>query len=680
MKKILISLVMLCTTAAKVTAVDVATAEALRAAVEADNGADIVLTADIDISTLGKLCETFTGSIQGAYAIVGGTTPLFDKVEGATFRNVTFKDCNVQTLENFSVGAIACEASGSCKFENVCIQNSIVTRTLTESEHLCANEIYVGGLVGSSDGSTFVGCSIDDQTGVYSKVDFLEILANIFAGGLVGYSKNDTYESCVNKGLISSFSYVGGLAGWAEKAQINSCINAGTSFCRSDEYETIFAKYKTKSYNPSTMEYDGQTYSLQAFTMDDIPEVYNGVLHSVGGLFGYIGDGSVMTNCVNLSFHAMGYPIGGLVGGGENSTIDRCCNYGSSKMDGWGKHHRKGGIIGRTVGVTVSNCLNTGTFEFAPQYYSYGSIVGVPDANCKVFNCFSMTASPIAAYSSVDRWDLDGNTSNNNFYLKSDAEYTDMDWERGVTEVLLASGRITYLLNGRTNDKSARVWQQNLGTDKGPVLGNKGIYHSRNVTSTYGTVCLPYSLYSNDDIKYYEFSNETTCEGEVKLHFKYTETVDCGTPVVFSSTIGEHSFLDMQDYSRYPDLDFNLSEEAGNGDWKMHSHPFEKVFEGDEAKTVYYVSDNMIRNAKKTTIAPFRAYFRGQSIDELTAAGAKAIRFVIEDEDGTTTALELVGEDLVLVQNGKTYSVMGTEVGGSYRGIVIRNGKKVLIK
>ncbi len=88
-----------------------------------------------------------------------------------------------------------------------------------------------------------------------------------------------------------------------------------------------------------------------------------------------------------------------------------------------------------------------------------------------------------------------------------------------------------------------------------------------------------------------------------------------------------------------------------------------------------------IRNAKTVTIAPYRAWIGGPRINELTGSSAKAIRIVVEDEDGETTALEFVGEDLVPAQNtGKTYSLMGTEVGEGYRGIVIKNGKKYLRK
>ena len=107
----------------------------------------------------------------------------------------------------------------------------------------------------------------------------------------------------------------------------------------------------------------------------------------------------------------------------------------------------------------------------------------------------------------------------------------------------------------------------------------------------------------------------------------------------------------------------------------------EKVFEGEDAKNIYYVSDGAIRNASKVTIAPFRAYFRGPSIDELTSNGSTPARvsIVIDGEEDETSALELVYDYEHHNENdNRSYTLFGTEAGEGYRGITIRNGKKVL--
>ncbi|MBQ0022569.1 MAG: hypothetical protein KBT29_04950, partial [Prevotellaceae bacterium] len=59
------------------------------------------------------------------------------------------------------------------------------------------------------------------------------------------------------------------------------------------------------------------------------------------------------------------------------------------------------------------------------------------------------------------------------------------------------------------------------------------------------------------------------------------------------------------------------------------------------------------------------------------------VRIVVEDEDGTTSIITPSEWSSLPSREGwggSSYSVMGTEVNNSYRGIVIRNGKKYIRK
>ncbi len=443
--------------------------------------------------------------------------------------------------------------------------------------------------------------------------------------------------------------------------------------------------------------FDGQGHTISGLEVEFDSDTQG------AGLFGTVHNNAIIRNViVDSSCKITNKKVGGAAGivgrfdtnwYWSEALIENCASYASVNA----KRHG-GGILGcistggfnggPSVNFYVENCCNMGTITADDSHSAL--LCGYTKNHGHIRNCWS--AGKLMSSTSTCPFDVtnnemfagyDNNLDIENCYVAG-AEVTGggirpQDGVKSYNPVVLTSGNLTYMLNGNSNDVTKSLsWQQNLGTDACPIPGNKGIYHSRNVTSKYGTVCLPYALKSSDDIKYYDFSNEITNEGEVKLKFVYTETVNPGTPVLFRSANGEQSFID---YTQCATTDFNLSREAGSGDWKIHSHPFEKVFEGDDAKTVYYIAGDKIKNAQKTTIAPFRAYFRGPSIETLTAAGAKSIQIVLEDEDGMTTALELVGEDLVPVQQGvKAYSLMGTEVGGSYRGIVIKNGKKVLIK
>lgn len=64
--------------------------------------------------------------------------------------------------------------------------------------------------------------------------------------------------------------------------------------------------------------------------------------------------------------------------------------------------------------------------------------------------------------------------------------------------------------------------------------------------------------------------------------------------------------------------------------------------------------------------------------------GYANVRFVLEEANGESNVIHLVydGDNDALrnATSSKAYSLMGTEVGEGYRGIVVRNGKKVLVE
>lgn len=463
--------------------------------------------------------------------------------------------------------------------------------------------------------------------------------------------------------------------------------------------------------------FDGKGHTISGLT-------YTSTNNEPAGLFGAVHAGADIRNviigkgskfCGPNQYDKEDAGAGGIVGQVKmgpawkwgNVFIENCGSYADIEV---GRHG--GGILGNVdvdgerVRVYVNNCFSMGAVKATNS--NSALLCGYMKNHGVVRNCWSggkLEGTLDGSLCPYDKINQDGGKAEclvgynsgldiNNCYIVDPDKNVDLWFQESVTlqkgvAIInaedLPNGKFAYKLNGITNDATkSLLWQQNIGKDANPVPGNKGIYHSRNINKEYGTICLPFTLYSNDDIKYYKFSNVTTDEGETKLKFTYTDKVIPGTPTLFyAKATGDHTFIDYVDkYDRnYDEYNFGLSMEVGNGDWKMHSHPFEKVFEGDEAKTVYYVSDKEIRNAKKTTVAPYRAYFRGPSIEKLQSGGYAKVIIVFEDENGEETSIELVGDDFIpVLNNGKTYSLMGTEVGEDYRGIVINNGKKVLRK
>lgn len=352
---------------------------------------------------------------------------------------------------------------------------------------------------------------------------------------------------------------------------------------------------------------------------------------------------------------------GGILGSTDNCTISKCANIGSMNDHG----DKTGGIVGWCkYAATLSDCLSA--FE-SPKDNIKGFIGVVFIEGCKITNCMSTKTAK-------DYEEVSGTTFVvNNVFSRT---------RNNLTDVKLASGEICHALGEN--------WEQNLGTDAYPTpTGNKGVYHTRKVSNQYGTVCLPFPVKSDDKISYYTLNAEKVEGQDIKLVFKYVEENQPGFPVLFRAAEATDAdaenpvdiyFSNAGDaFTRDPKADISVEH------WGIWGTFEQVVFDGSNQlyspKNIYYVSGGEIRNAKKVTIAPYRAWFLGPNIDTLTGNGtnqAKAIRLAIEDADGETTALEFVGNDLKPVQNGKSYSIMGTEVGENYRGIVIRNGKKMI--
>lgn len=546
---------------------------------------------------------------------------LLGDADGCTFTNIEVNHCESTTHDDYTGGVVGFSANST--FTDVTVKKSIIRNY----EEAC------GGVSGGSRYSTYTRCKTDDETNVRSDGDSMFA----YAGGITGVANNDNFIDCINYALISvDMPYGGGIVGKADNnTLIQGCVNVGMIISATfDNITTLFDEYKTGMLDlPKT--YGGTTYMVRVFPAIRLRD-------KIGYNSG----------------------IGGIVGLIVNSTVSQCINYGQecSKDNESSPKHLTGGIVGTSMGTSeVRDCL----VDFVPFCSSSYAIVGDINvsgmsSNLKIINCLSL----------VDTKDTSNGEHINYHTVRN------LSWATVVNADDLLSGKYVASLGDN--------WQQHIGVDNHPFPGNNGLSYSRNlVGKDYGTVCLPFTVKSlngngRNEREYYTFKevkNET--DGSISLCFKYVDELPAGTPAIFHAVVnGTYDF---------ECIDFNYQFEPQpvvGTEWTFDGTYEQKVFDGDDAKSIYYLDGSMnntaIKNARKTTVAPYRAFFRGPSIDSFSSAGAKAIRFVIENEDGTTTALKCVGDDLVPVQNGKAYTLMGTEAPKGYKGIVIRNGKKVV--
>lgn len=108
--------------------------------------------------------------------------------------------------------------------------------------------------------------------------------------------------------------------------------------------------------------------------------------HDIGGIVGNASYSSII-DCQNYGNVDGCYWVGGIVGGTSGNTIvSGCQNHGRVNYNGGYLSEFIGGIVGKAVSSSISQCKNTGRVD---GYYTGGGIVG--DASwCTVSHCLNL--------------------------------------------------------------------------------------------------------------------------------------------------------------------------------------------------------------------------------------------------------------------------------------------------
>ncbi len=186
---------------------------------------------------------------------------------------------------------------------------------------------YVGGLVGYNYYSTISNC--------YATVT---VTGSAQVGGLVGKNGWDcTVSNCYSTGNMSGVSYVGGLVGtnYGYATMVLNCYATGTiSGC--ERVGGLVGR------NEGTVANCNATSNV------------SGDWYVVGGLVGFNGEYSSVSNCYATGIVSGGGTVGGLVGWNWSGTILKCYATGGVTGD-----YEVGGLVGDNH-ATVSNCNATG--------------------------------------------------------------------------------------------------------------------------------------------------------------------------------------------------------------------------------------------------------------------------------------------------------------------------------
>lgn len=437
--------------------------------------------------------------------------------------------------------------------------------------------------------------------------------------------------------------------------------------------------------------FDGQGHTIKGLTYksDERP----------AGLFGCVTTNAEIRNVIigdGSEFRNSNEGAGAIVGRVHydwtcgNVIIEDCGSYANVS----GKKHA-GGILGRVstgdesdgVKVYINKCFSSGIITADDG--NSGLISGYMKNHGYVSNCWSnaqlrigdgYTTWPYGCERGINEcfvgYDKDLNI-NNCFITDPDKKvdrYTEKELQSGVTTVTsaeVANGMLTYKLNGGNKTSESHIWQQNLLANSAPVHGSKGVYYTHDIfESGFGTICLPYTVRSNDKVKYYRLVEVAQSEDKVELIFDYATSIGSGVPCLYVSSVDEasHEFLDDVGFI-YRDETYEYSVSG----WYLKGTFTDLSFKNEAAKSIYTISTkgNVNNNPRSNHVSPYRAYIDGPNIDTLNG---KTIHLVVKGVNDVATTVGTL--PLREGQGGSSYTLMGTKAPAGYKGIVIQNGRK----
>lgn len=485
--------------------IDVATKKSVKsaadfAAMEADG--NYILDADIVIS---ESYGTFSGTFDGNGHTVTTTVPLFNKLRGATVKNLVITG---EITGTGSTGGLSANAS-KIRVKNV-INNATVSST--------GNNAYVGGIIGA--------CNQDDGTNYAHEYSYFTgcinngmLSANIGTprvGGIVGNAakyQHCVYTECINNGKVSvtgeqlsGAPYVAGIAGSSFGGEFYNCVNNGDLY--SDAAAWMGGILAVGS--PSVQNTDQSSTAVGCVNTGNLTINAGKGTGTVGGIFGTCGTGSLsggstraiytVEKCVNLgTLTSDGERTGAMIGyaWGSNNIVNYsygvvrgCVNAGKlvgtkSEKASNPQLTARAAFISHFIGyvnanrTVIENSYGLGTLENTND--NYNVIFGLSGDTATAFKVSNIFLAPndgttnysYALDAMVDGPEKDENNQPIKVLDDRSRNRLALDDEKvaGKVTVLtteeLASGKVTYTCNKLLGK---RFFYQNLGTDAAPTV------------------------------------------------------------------------------------------------------------------------------------------------------------------------------------------------------------------
>ncbi len=216
--------------------------------------------------------------------------------------------------------------------------------------------------------------------------------------------------------------------------------------------------------------------------------------------------------------------------------------------------------------------------------------------------------------------------------------------------------------------------------------------YERKVSGKYATFCLPFNLDVKQWLeelggasKVYVFMSKGQLDESsrtVRLTVKNLTkgTINAGTPFMVELADGqdEITFFSNNDECDFsvglPTADKQTVTTAYGVVTMVLGNLFQKQEDLDKTKYRVFNSDGNFGPA--TWVNIFRAYVYKDD----TNSSVKADNFVLAFEDGTTTSVDMIDGMELVTDDAPVYNLNGQRVNGTAKGLLIKNGKKIMVK
>ena len=194
--------------------------------------------------------------------------------------------------------------------------------------------------------------------------------------------------------------------------------------------------------------------------------------------------------------------------------------------------------------------------------------------------------------------------------------------------------------------------------------------YMRNVSYDWGTVVLPYTTESTEDVQLYSLKSADLTEGILRLTPE--NTIPANTPCIFKRLDSEATIVMFPIVEQGSTTQPTVSAVTAVDGWAFKGTYYDRTLTPSATPSVYYIAEDQFWFANEAfSVAAFRGWFE-------TAAPANARFFRIQIDE------EITGIEEIEQTTGKAdavYDLMGRRLPAQKRNTInIKNGKITLVK